>query len=297
MICLSIFLSGCDEKENNTKQPIIIEGKGEYVTINQAITHASENDTIIIPEGTYFESISLNISFLRLIGNNPNNTIISGNNSGDVIHVSANNVTISGIQIVDSGNGAYDAGIYVHASDVNITNTIIKNCFHGVYLHQDTKNTTIKDNTFSKTQNGVYGIQSKNNTILNNTFSENKQYGIYIRFYSDQNKIVNNSFYNNDVGIRVKSSLYNLISHNQVIDSLDRGIYVCCGAEDNIFYKNVFINNSVNAYDSHDNTWYFNETGNYWDDYEGIDANNDDIGDEPYQISGGAIDNYPLLSI
>jgi nitrous oxidase accessory protein len=297
IICASILLSGCDQKENNPKQPIILEGKGEYLTINQAIENASENDTILIPDGTYSEILSLNISFLNVIGNDPEKTIIIGNNSGDVIHISAGNITISGIQIRNSGNGAYDAGIYVHASHVNINNTIITNCFHGIYLHQDTTNNTIQNNVFSQTQNGVYGIQTKNNTILNNTFSENKQYGIYIRFYSNKNKIINNSFYDNDIGMRVKSSKYNIISHNHVIGSPDRGIYVCCGAEENIFYKNVFINNSVNAYDSLDNSWYFNETGNYWDDYEGSDANNDGIGDTPYQIPGGAIDNYPLLSI
>jgi len=42
--------------------------------------------------------------------------------------------------------------------------------------------------------------------------------------------------------------------------------------------------------------WDNGSIGNYWDDYQGVDANHDGIGDTPYLISGspGSQDNFPI---
>ena len=299
LLIFSILNAGCiDPTINNEEQPIIIQGKGEYNTINQAIENASEYDIIMIPKGTYVESIDLTTPSIQLIGSGPEQTIISGNKTGDVIHISADNITIQNITIKNSGNGVYDAGVYIHASNVNVINSVITYCYHGIYLHQDTNNNTFENNVFSFSHNGLYGIQTKHNTIKNNSFHDNREYGMYIRFYSDENTIMNNTFEANDIGIRVKSSLENVIASNQFSDHIDKGIYVCCGAKENLFYQNIFINNTHHAYDSLENKWDYNERGNYWDDYSGTDEDNDGIGDEPYEVPGGKnIDAFPLLSI
>jgi nitrous oxidase accessory protein NosD len=43
------------------------------------------------------------------------------------------------------------------------------------------------------------------------------------------------------------------------------------------------------------NFWDNGEEGNYWEDYNGTDANNDGIGDTPYVIDDNNVDNYPLM--
>lgn len=35
--------------------------------------------------------------------------------------------------------------------------------------------------------------------------------------------------------------------------------------------------------------------GNYWSDYDGVDLDNDGIGDTPYWVTGFAKDDYPLM--
>ncbi|MHA1107065.1 MAG: NosD domain-containing protein, partial [Promethearchaeota archaeon] len=66
----------------------------------------------------------------------------------------------------------------------------------------------------------------------------------------------------------------------------------------NLIYYNCFIGNNINAQDDRtDNEWDNGTLGNFWDDYAGVDANNDGIGDTPYDVPpvGSSVDNFPLM--
>ena len=60
---------------------------------------------------------------------------------------------------------------------------------------------------------------------------------------------------------------------------------------------NNFFNNTQDAHDNCSNFWNStSERGNYWDNYTGVDEDEDGIGDTPYNISGGDNkDYYPLM--
>ena len=70
---------------------------------------------------------------------------------------------------------------------------------------------------------------------------------------------------------------------------------ITVSADYNLIYKNYFYDNGLfNAANNGKNKWDNGVIGNYWDDYAGVDANDDGIGDTPYIIFGIGQDNFPI---
>jgi parallel beta-helix repeat protein len=67
---------------------------------------------------------------------------------------------------------------------------------------------------------------------------------------------------------------------------------------DNRIFHNNFLNNTEQVTNSSVNVWDdgYPSGGNYWSDYNGTDANIDDIGDTPYVIDENNTDHYPLMN-
>ena len=139
------------------------------------------------------------------------------------------------------------------------------------------------------------GIQADNSRIEDIETSDNRQ-GISI-FYSDDTTVKNSVIKENGYGIYLYRSDNSAIVGNVVEDN-DRGIYLSKSTSNSIFHNNLF-KNTRNAYEyassSPGNSWDNGIEGNYWDDYVGVDANSDGIGDTPYVIYLNSGDNYPLM--
>ncbi|TFF98362.1 MAG: hypothetical protein EU547_01680, partial [Promethearchaeota archaeon] len=156
----------------------------------------------------------------------------------------------------------------------NCKNVNISNNYGGISLHYSDNN-TVSGNDCS---NNFYGIKltfSSNNTILGNNCSNNLGNGIELMDYSSNNTISGNIFSDNDYGI-----------------------YLINSSNNNQFYLNSLFNNNKNAFEVYGsgNQWDNGSIGNYWDDYSGVDIDNDGIGDAPYNISGdgGGQDHFPI---
>lgn len=189
-------------------------------------------------------------------------------------------------------------------------NNIINNTIHntgiygagtGIRLLASSNNNTIENNELIDNPVNMYIFDCKFNTI-----SENYIFGTYrgLRlYYSENNSILSNSIIDNYEGFSLQQSNNNTIIANLL--HMNRwfglGLDECF---DNLIYNNNFTENinqqtmtPLNAEDKRgNNTWDNGSLGNYWDDYGGMDIDDDGIGDTPYFISGSSNskDNYPI---
>jgi len=268
-------------------------GNADYKNIQSAIDAANTGDTIIIYSGTYKSNSNFIQIYKQIIlqgaetGNDglPNieasilinsAQIVNGNivtNPGATdrselknLHISSTHPTYPAVQLYDTNY-------------VKISNCIIESSNTQGITITDSYNNMIQDNTIQNSKTGIYFVSNSNdNTVYNNIFENNKGWGgICLQSRSNNNKIFNNVIKNNK-GLA--------------------GIYIYGDSNSNTIYDNELINNTwYNAYDQCTNTWYNPTTlsGNYWDDYDGVDANSDSIGDTPYKIADkNNQDPYPL---
>jgi parallel beta-helix repeat protein len=305
IISLVFIICGCLDNESTVKN-VIIKGKdGTFFTIMDAINEASEGDTILVSKGVYNETLTIDKS-ITLIGINKDNTIISGNKTGDVIYITADYVNISGFTIINSGLQDYpnvDSGIDIRSDNNTISdNNLTSNDNCGIYIYSSSNN-KINNNIFYKMKYGIYLEYSTKNHISSNIISSNIEYGIYLTYLSNNNTISDNIFTDNKYGARIKGSKANEIFRN-LIKNNQMGLYFCCGGSDNIIFSNIFINNSEwHAKGYPINKWDDGTHGNYWDDYNGTDIDGDGIGDIPYEIIGYInqddinMDRFPIIEL
>jgi parallel beta-helix repeat protein len=182
------------------------------------------------------------------------------------------------------GNKIYDNNHGISTIDFsnenNITeNIIFNNTYSGIWLADYSRKNIVKGNQIFSNFNGIeiscVEYDDEKNHILKNTIYSNFERGIYI-WRSNQNHIYTNYINDNPIGIELLG-----------------------GCNANIIYDNSFIN-TLNAMDDGMNGWCIEVepgpniingpliSGNYWDDYLGVDINGDGFGDTivPYDCSG-----------
>jgi len=288
----------------------------DYPTISSAIGNATAGDTVFVKKGTYEGAVNQTLVInksISLIGEDANNTILNlypdytewwiytqcYTSYSYAITVDADDCKISGFTINTQG----DILITGDRAEV-ISNNITTR--PSASLRVNGSHCNITDNISS----GLINLNNSFNVIALNSF-------VNIVLSGDSNAVSDNTCR----GITVKSSSLNIISGNKVAGSHPCGIMVghnssynlfyanyisgfaasvaFTGAENNTFYHNNFVNNAdepvaIYVEPAH-NFWDNDKEGNYWDEYNGTDADRDGIGDTPYILNGDNNDNYPLM--
>jgi parallel beta-helix repeat protein len=251
-----------------------------------------------------------------------NNTIYANsvaNNGYDGIALfSSSNNTISGNNLTANGNFGI---LLMHSSGNRLSANNVANSqdYYGVWLDYSSNN-TISGNNLSNNQYGVNcNFESLNNIISANKIANNS-YGVLLGYSSPSNTVTANSFANNEIGIDVFSSdniisknnvtnngyaitvlgsSNNSISANNVTNNSNYGVWLD-SSSNNTLYHNNFVNNAIQVSSVNSiNTWDdgYPSGGNYWSDYNVIDANYDGMGDTPYVINANNTDRYPLMNL
>lgn len=296
----------------------------DYPTISSAVGNATDGDIIFVKKGTYEEKTLEIDKTLMLIGEDSNNTIIklyppynetwilsqSFFSYSNAITINANNVRLSNFTIVIASPGGYiavigdmtqitgnniatglETGLVVNGSYCNITDntsggSINLSGFHNIVARNSAYRITVNKDLNTISNNTIFGsgvkLSNANSNVIygNNMLTATGDYGVYIE----------------------KNSSHNII-HNNNVSTLFRDVEINSdSAENNTFYHNNFlIQNSNEAASLYTynltlvNFWDNGEEGNYWEDYNGTDANRDGIGDAPYVIDADNVDRYPLM--
>ncbi|MFQ5978853.1 MAG: right-handed parallel beta-helix repeat-containing protein [Candidatus Heimdallarchaeota archaeon] len=112
-------------------------------------------------------------------------------------------------------------------------------------------------------------------------------------------QIINCTISQNYVGLYLESSSSSTVSHNTIMNSTEHGIYLNDQTGSCVLWFNVLMaNTGGNAYDANGtNQWDNGTHGNWWNDYTGVDADANGIGEQSYAIPGGsgAEDRLPLI--
>jgi len=227
-----------------------------------------------------------------------NVTVTNANVDGDGVWIEdCANIIINNCNFNDNGN----YGLYM--INVNATTITSTNCIgngYGIYMDNCVLNTLTALNCSENAIDGIDLINCTYNVISSSYFQTNTADGLWIED-SDLNNITVESDDNNR-GLVLRDSDNCIVSDSEFWDNTAYGIILIeddGDTLDNLIYNNLFSGNDVNAVDNAtDNDWDNGALGNEWDDYSGVDANDNGIGDTPYLIDGtaGASDNFPIFS-
>ncbi len=147
-------------------------------------------------------------------------------------------------------------------------------------------------------ENGIHLYDADNGRLINNNCSSDYGDGYGLSFYHSNNHTISgNIVKGNRRGIYVSASSYNLISGNIIHNNAENGIKLDYSSNFNIIYNNNFVGNGIHAIEYlSNNEWDNGSLGNYWDNYTGLDLNDNGIGDTSYIIpgTGGSQDNFPI---
>ncbi len=231
---------------------------------------------------------------------------IRAQNSNNITINSDGSVTPSSAPIVQNG------GTYALTNDIRGTIVITKSniTFNGnEHIIDQQASTQNSANAFGIFLSNVYNVTVANTKITNTGNGiyaiENPTAGICVE-NGGSNTIIRNDFANNYNAMSFLETNDNLIIENNITNNHNPYVIVSAvmfwGSSYNTIYHNNFIDNTSPAglasfnSQSQGNKWDNGAEGNFWDDYNGTDADGDGIGDTPYVIDENNIDHYPLMN-
>lgn len=208
--------------DNNTRLTFYVGQNQNFTTIQDAVNHANNGDTIIINDGHYYEHISINKTLI-LKGDAHNTTIIDGNNSGNVVYITADGCTLEDLQIINSGSETthmegftsdnkyysytiFMSGIWISSSSNLITDCTLEKNGAGIFIYEG-KNNAIQDCYFGNNSNSaILGYLEKQTKISSCEFFSSVDILVW-----DGGEFINNYCYNTTLYLGYAKALNNTI--------------------------------------------------------------------------------------
>ena len=176
---------------------------GSSTPVQDAIDAASPGDTVNIYKGYFTENVVISKSII-LIGEDVDETTIDADDSGDVISITTNNVTVQNLNITNSGATGvpdFDSGIDIrNHSQIQLIGNNIHHNKYGIHI-EDARGNEISNNSIdSNTLSGIYATRIMSSKFFGNSININGAYAIYFSSCS-LNDVQNNTITQNVKGI------------------------------------------------------------------------------------------------
>lgn len=292
---------------SRTEPSASIHVPDDFATIQEAINNATPGDMIFVSSGLYHERVVINKTVM-LVGENRETTIVDGGFAGSVFQITADNVSVTGFKLQNTGWKWGRSGVEVYNADYcEIKGNFVFLTCHQIRLNCSRGSKIIGNIVSAPTRDpfprSAYGIRLENSAdclIENNTVSNNIG-GIHLQNTTNCT-VIRNLFFQNSQGIRLYSPCVdNKIVANTVCNNTSDGMIEAMPRNQtligNSFVHNNFVNNSQPfIYKVAGCIWDDGFEGNYWARYNGSDLDRDGIGDMPYDV-GLDQDQYPLMGI
>jgi parallel beta-helix repeat protein len=238
-----------------------------FSNITTALLSALDGDTIFVCNGTYNERLNVTKQIM-LQGQNVHATIIDGNQTGEVIQITASKANVSGFTIHSSGLDPESSGIsIIGANENSVNHNVVRNSVNGIRLYAST-GTNVANNTISNSNYGIVVVGASGSTVIGNIISTNVDMGIRVSDSSNvevrENTILNSTFgialvgstnstlFRNNIQL-CNYSIYtfgyggNTLSTNQVSNCYDFGIWMS-KSEQNTVTKNEVYSSRIGIY-------------------------------------------------
>lgn len=256
----------------------IVDQKGKVRSIKSALERSVQGDTIRIMPGIYKEGNLIIRRSLTLIG--IDYPILDGENKYEILTIVANDVSITGLKMINTGVGSMNDIAAVNAVDskrVRVTNNQFENTFFGIHLSNSSgsliENNTLHSNAEAEHQigNGIHAwkcdsiiIRNNNvsghrdgiyfefvtNSLIEGNFShENMRYGLHFMF-SHHDEYRANTFQNNGSGVAVMYTKGVTMVNNRFEDNWGPSSYGLLLKEirDSFIEHNYFSKNTIGIY-------------------------------------------------
>jgi parallel beta-helix repeat protein len=203
------------------------------------------------------------------------------------------------VQDIDSSNTADNKRIYYLTNSASLEIDPASYPDAGYLALVNCTDSTVRDLDFASNKDGLLLAGSTNCTLANVTLGNNRLYfcpyagtnGSYPSYWggltffeSFNNTIENCRIFNNSCGVGLCRSDWNLFYHNSFI-----------GNDRNVISDYYYPFQDISSGYFSTNIWDDGLEGNHWSEYDGMDANEDGIGDTPYFIDSNNTDLCPLM--
>jgi len=294
----------------------IYSSSDSIIMHNEALNNSYSGAYLYLSHGNTISdcNVSNNVNFgIFLYNSNTNlifNNLISDQKTGISLTASDRNT------VHDNSVSKAQFGIQVSNTDSDLLHdNNVSACNQGIDISNSNNIRIMNNMASSNSINGINLASSDNNTLSNNTAQNNKQAGISLSL-SSNNTLSHNNVTVNNQGIQLANSNNCTVNENNVAQN-NYSISLSESTQNTFWYNdfqqnqyalqfenstnntlvdNNFVNNtqqltSTNSTNHLDN----GIEGNYWDTYNGTDANHDATGDTPYTPAQNNVDNHPLM--